>query len=136
MSEDQIYLILKMILINLQLPEIFLVLDQVYNILKQQKQDMKKVLDIRDIDVRIKMAVIYNEFRSRFPDLFGIYTNYKGEEVYFMKFYYNVSERKYSRFKTESGFEDGEVSITKTVPKEIKINLYGKRKEKMKILKV
>jgi hypothetical protein len=59
---------------------------------------MKKELYIRDIDVRIKLAVIYNDFRSRFPNLYGnisrftmippkayfifeIYTNYKGEKV-------------------------------------------------------
>jgi hypothetical protein len=107
---------------------------------------MKKELDKRDIEVRIKFAVIYNDFRSQHPDLYeglnrittinpkslSIFEkniNDKGEEVYFMKFYYNVPERKYSSFKTESYFEDGEVTITKTVPKEIKIKLYKKIKD-------
>jgi hypothetical protein len=46
-----------------------------------------------------------------------------------MKFFYNVRDRKYCRFKTKSGFEDGEVTITKTIHKEIKINLFRKTKE-------
>jgi hypothetical protein len=62
MSKEQIDLILKMFPVNLEVHDIFLGLDQSYNILKQQKKDMKKVLDIRDIDVRIKTAIMYNEF--------------------------------------------------------------------------
>jgi hypothetical protein len=71
MSKEQIDLIFKMLPINLQLDNIFLVFSQAYDKLKQQKKDMKKDLDIRDIDVRIKLTVIYNDFRSIFPDLCG-----------------------------------------------------------------
>jgi hypothetical protein len=98
-------------------------------------------LDIRDIDVRIKIAVIYNDFQSRFPNLYGninsfeIYTNDKGEEVYFMKFFYNRRGRRYFMFKTESGTEEGEVTIIKTLPEEIKIDLFWKtKKENLKVV--
>jgi hypothetical protein len=60
-----------MLPVNLQLCNVFLVLSQPYDILKQQKKNMKKELDIRDIDVRIKVGVIYNDFQSRFPELYG-----------------------------------------------------------------
>jgi hypothetical protein len=33
---------------------------------------MKKELEIKDIDVKIKIAITYNEFRRRFPDLYEI----------------------------------------------------------------
>jgi hypothetical protein len=65
---------------------------------------MNKEYNCRDIEVEIILAVIYNHFRNRFPDLYGglnrdnpfvlkslsifeIYTNDKGEEVYFMKYF-------------------------------------------------
>jgi hypothetical protein len=54
MSKEQIDLILKILPVNLQLNNIFLVLSQPYDIFKKQKKDMKKELDIRDIDIRIK----------------------------------------------------------------------------------
>jgi hypothetical protein len=64
MSKEQRDLILVTIDIKLQLDNFFLVLNQAYNTLNQQKEDMGKLLDIRDIDVRIKIGVIYNYFRS------------------------------------------------------------------------
>jgi hypothetical protein len=120
MSKEQRDLILAMIDIEPQLDNFFLILNKAYNTLNQQKEDMRKQLDIRDIDVRIKIAIIYNDFRSRFPNLYGnidrfhvhrpkkfsffeIYTNDKGEEVYFMKFFYNTRGRTYIKCKTESG---------------------------------
>jgi hypothetical protein len=42
-----------------------------------------------------------------------MYANYKGEKVYFMKLFYYLSDRRYSRFKTESDIEKGEVTINK-----------------------
>jgi hypothetical protein len=97
MSKEQEDLILKMLPVNLEVHDIFLALDKPYNIL-EQKKDMEKDLDIRYIDVKIKLAVIYNEFQNRYPDLYGdlnrdnkfapktysifeMYTNDKGEEV-------------------------------------------------------
>jgi hypothetical protein len=53
MNKEQIDLIFKMLPINPQLDNIFLVLNQAYDILKQQNKDMNKELDIRDIDIRI-----------------------------------------------------------------------------------
>jgi hypothetical protein len=41
-----------------------------------------------------------------------------------MKFFYNVHDRRYFRFKSESCFEGGEVTIDKIIPEEIKIGLY------------
>jgi hypothetical protein len=52
--------------------------------------------------------------------IFEIYSNDKKEEVYFMKSYsyYFKPGRKFCRFKTESGVEEGEVTINKTLVKE------------------
>jgi hypothetical protein len=119
MTKEQIKLILKIEDRNPQLINIFVVLDQSSKIIKQQKEDMGKELNIRDIDVWIKLAIIYNNFQSRFPGnfnrdstlfsyiifIFEMYTNDKGEELYYMEIYYFKHQRKFYRFKTESGVE-------------------------------
>jgi hypothetical protein len=66
-------------------------------------------------------------FHPKKFSIFEIYTNDKGEEVYFMKFFYNTRDRIYFKFKTESG-EEEEITVIKTIPKEIEIDLFWKTK--------
>jgi hypothetical protein len=53
-------------------------------------------------------------FLSIYYQFFEMYTNEKGEEVYFMKFFYYFLDSRYYMFKTESDVEEGEVTINKT----------------------
>jgi hypothetical protein len=78
-------------------------MEKAYEMTLQQRKDMKKILHCRDIDVRIKSALIYNNFRSRFPDLYGRFN--KDSSLLSMRYpfliLYHLPDRRYSRFKTE-----------------------------------
>jgi hypothetical protein len=69
-SNAQIQLILKIIPIEKKEKVIFSVLNQAINMIISAKNRSGENFKL-DIDTRIKLAIMYTNFRQRFPDLYG-----------------------------------------------------------------
>jgi hypothetical protein len=106
MSNAQIQFILKIISIEQNENIIFNVLNQAVDMMISAKKRLGEDFKFY-INTRIKLAVIYNNFRDRFPDLcgnfnrhelffyltfliFDIYLNDKGNDVYYLAFTCNT----------------------------------------------
>jgi hypothetical protein len=115
MSDAQIQFILKKIPIDQDMNNIFTVFNEVIDIMISTKKRWGENFKF-DIDIRIKLTIIYNNFRHRFPDLYGnldrhiSIVNDKGDDVYYLAFSCdtrNISFEKYEQ--TDSIVISGEV---------------------------
>jgi hypothetical protein len=132
MSNAQIQSILKMIPIDQKENVIFTVLNQAIDMLISLKNRSANIFQFSnfqfDIDTRLKLAVIYNYFRQKFPDLYGninrhklffhhtllifdTYLNNNGEDVYYLVFTCNPRNRSFEKYEqTDSIVVGGEIT--------------------------
>jgi hypothetical protein len=139
MNNAQIQSILKIIPIDQKETSIFTVLNQAIDLITSIKNRSGENF-IMDIDTRIKLAVIYNNFRRRYSHLYGnfnrhemifqrailifdTYLNTDGEDVYYLAFTCNPQNRSFEKYEqTDSIVIGGEITKTKTWNEEINID--------------
>jgi hypothetical protein len=140
MNDAQIQFILKMILIDKAMSDIFIVLKNAVNIMIKVKKHSGGRFSYSDIDRRIKLAVIYNNFRHRLPNLYGninrhvlqtqflfsifdSYVNDKGDEVYYVVFSCDTQKRAFEKYEqTDSPTIGREVTRRLTWNEEIDLD--------------
>jgi hypothetical protein len=138
-SKSQIRTILKTIPIDQKETLIFKVLDQAINLMMSTNNLLGEKF-VMDIDARIKLAVIYNDFRRRYSHLYGnlnrnqmifqytllifdTYLNADGEDVYYLAFTCNPRIRSFEKYEaTQSIVIGGEVIKNDTWNEEINID--------------
>jgi hypothetical protein len=148
MSNVQIQFILKIIPIDQNENVIFNVLNQAIDMLISTKHRLGEDFKF-NFSTRIKLAVIYNNFPQRFPDLYGniyryisifqhmslifeTYVNDKGDDVYYLAFTCDPRNRSFEKYEqTDSIVIGGEVRKKGQWSEEINID-FTKNKSKKK----
>jgi hypothetical protein len=138
MSDTQIQFFLIMIPINKAMNDIFLVLSQTVWIMKNVRKHSGEEFNY-NIDRRIKLAVIYNNFRDIFPNLywnlnrysskqnlfliFDTYLNDKGNKVYYILYFCDLKAKQIFIFEqTDSSAIGREVTKNWKWNEEIDLN--------------